>query len=156
MDFEPMMKDLLTGPLVPRTKIEKTWHEKGGIYAVWGCKELKPLLAANDLKIHASKQNNHEVILNCRNAIKRSSTRFDLEGNELFCFYVGKTAHLKKRMAIQRYRKIQDHVGQKLNSELKAMLRVSFSEMPNWEDRFYAEGYAIALLLPVVNVQPER
>ncbi len=156
MNFKPMMRHLLKGPVTPRTKIKTEWHDQGGIYAVWGNSELRPLLCAKEISLHASKQNKGEVLLRYCDAVERSATRLDADGNELFCFYVGKTAHLKKRMGIQSYKGMHEFLGQKKRNELKAMLHISFSEMDDWQERFFAEGYAIALLLPVTNVQPER
>ncbi|WP_421955791.1 hypothetical protein [Polaromonas sp.] len=156
MNFKPMMRQLLKGPVVPRMTIKKEWHDKGGIYAIWGNAELRPLLCAKEVTLHTSKQNNHEVVLKYCDAVERSLTRLDEDGSELFCFYVGKTAHLKKRMSIQRYKRMHELLGQEKCSDLKAMLRISFSRMDDWQGRFFAEGYAIALLLPVTNVQPER
>jgi len=156
MDFKPMMNGLLKGTVVPRTQPDEIWNDKGGIYTIWGDSELKKILLPKGLDLHASQQNGRMVTLSMRKAIKRSVTRLDADGSELFCFYIGKTAHLKKRMAIQRYPKVWQLLGLKNSGVLKAMLQISFCEMSSWEDRFFAEGYAIALLLPVMNAQPER
>ena len=156
MDFKPMMKGLLKGMVVPRTQLDEPWNDKGGIYSIWGNSTLKSMLLPEAFVLHASKQNEHEVTLSMRKAIKRSVKRYDEAGNELFCFYVGKTAHLKKRMAIQRYPKVWQLLRLESSSDLKAMLQISFCQMPSWEERFFAEGYAIAMLLPVMNAQPER
>lgn len=152
-----MMNDLLKGMLAPRTLLNSSWNDKGGVYTIWGNSKLKLLLLPKNLAIHTSKQNGHEVTLSMRKAIKRSIKRLDMNGDELFCFYVGKTAHLKKRMTIQRYPRIwKDLLNLENSGDLKEMLQISFCRMPNWEDRFFAENYAIAKLLPVLNTQPER
>ncbi len=156
MDYTRMMNSLLTGKVGPRTDLDKTWSNKEGIYAIWGNGTLKKKLLPKEIEIHASKQNRGRVILGMRKAIKRSIKRKDADGNKLFCFYVGKTAHLKKRMTIQRFGKVWRLLDLKNSIELKAMLQISFCRMKDWDDRFFAEGFAIAKLLPVMNAQPER
>lgn len=152
-DYDQLRKALMEGAVHPRNALDPSWMDKGGIYAIWGSEQLRKRLDPLNLSIHASVQLGGEVKLPMRSRLKESTKRKSSLGEDVFCFYVGKTAHLKKRMRIQRFQKIVVALDK---VPLKTMLEVSFHPEESWINRFYGENYAIAMLRPILNPQPER
>lgn len=177
------LKRLRTDKLVSIAK-EDDWiaHKgKGAIYAIWGDIKLKGLLNGKILTMKKeTKKGKKEINKDMSEVINRSAKRELATKDDLFCFYVGRSSDLKDRTLSERRfndvlrfialtlkgRKVINASDLKNNGEIHLsktigihkfwkMIHVSSCPIENWEDRFFAEGYAIAMLRPVWNLRPE-
>jgi hypothetical protein len=145
----------------------------GGCYVIWAGAELKKMLLPLSVQMHCSisvfeqespyqtrpAYSDSKLKLPLKQIIKAAAND-SINGEKLFCLYVGKTANLAKRSP----HSFNSFFSNLHNSDGGAAqipfdrnsCYLSFVEIADWKERFYTENLLIAALKPVINLQPER